>query len=223
MTVTSDYCERLSTLPWAEPLNALSNLAFLYAALLAWRMARRCHGAQARADARLLAVLLALVGCASLSFHTFASPTTGILDVAFIGVFNLVYLCLFVRRVLGLSKAATAAAGAGFLALDQLRGALLPARLLFGSTLYLPPLLVLGLLILASRGRAPAASRRMAGAAAVFLVSLTARTLDRPLCSLWPWGLHFLWHLLNAWVLLQLIRALLEARGEPASVGIEEA
>ena len=215
MTVTSDYCERLSALPWAEPLNAVSNLAFLLSAALAWRLAGHCGDRQAGQDARLLAILLALVGCASLSFHTFASPTTGFLDVAFIGLFNLVYLCLCVRRVLGFSWAATTAAGAGFLALDQLRAAVLPARLLFGSTLYLPPLLVLGGLILAIRRTSPAAAGRMGQAAGVFLLSLTARTLDRPLCSAWPWGLHFVWHLLNAWVLLQLIRALLEARGEP--------
>ena len=32
-------------------------------------------------------------------------------------------------------------------------------------------------------------------------LSLALRTLDQPLCSFWPWGLHFLWHLLNATVL----------------------
>ena len=38
-------------------------------------------------------------------------------------------------------------------------------------------------------------------ATAVFAVSLTARTLDAPLCDTWPTGTHFLWHCLNAVVL----------------------
>jgi hypothetical protein len=48
----------------------------------------------------------------------------------------------------------------------------------------------------------------MAAAAGVFMVSLTARTIDRNVCSVWPWGTHFVWHVLNAWVLYQLSRAL---------------
>ncbi|MFT2588559.1 hypothetical protein ACMWPQ_29155, partial [Escherichia coli] len=32
------YCERLSTAFWAEPVNALSNLAFLLAAYFLWRL-----------------------------------------------------------------------------------------------------------------------------------------------------------------------------------------
>ena len=32
------YCERLSPGIWAEPINALTNLAFLVAAFAAWRL-----------------------------------------------------------------------------------------------------------------------------------------------------------------------------------------
>ena len=34
------YCERLGPGFWAEPLNALTNLAFLIAALVMWRRTR---------------------------------------------------------------------------------------------------------------------------------------------------------------------------------------
>jgi hypothetical protein len=74
--------------------------------------------------------------------------------------------------------------------------------------MYLPPLLVLAMLILAGRKRASSASWMMLQAAALFTLSLTARTLDQPLCPVWPAGLHFVWHLLNALVLLRLIQAL---------------
>jgi len=33
------YCERLGPGIWAEPINALTNLAFLVAAFAAWRLA----------------------------------------------------------------------------------------------------------------------------------------------------------------------------------------
>jgi len=38
------YCERLGPGLWAEPLNALTNLAFLLTALASWQLARRSAG-----------------------------------------------------------------------------------------------------------------------------------------------------------------------------------
>jgi hypothetical protein len=44
----------------------------------------------------------------------------------------------------------------------------------------------------------------------VFAVSLTARTVDRPLCTDIPIGTHFVWHILNAVVLLVVGYAVLD-------------
>jgi hypothetical protein len=43
--------------------------------------------------------------------------------------------------------------------------------------------------------------------AVILLVSLTARSLDEILCSNWPLGTHFLWHILNAMMLGWMIEA----------------
>ena len=43
------------------------------------------------------------------------------------------------------------------------------------------------------------------GVAALFAVSLAFRTLDRAVCPVWPLGTHAVWHLLNAGVLYGLI------------------
>jgi hypothetical protein len=40
----------------------------------------------------------------------------------------------------------------------------------------------------------------------VFLLSFTARTLDAQVCTAFPVGTHFLWHLLNALLLYILVR-----------------
>lgn len=100
------------------------------------------------------------------------------------------------------------AAAAGFVLLDRAGAMLLPAGLLNGSGFYLPALATLAALTAYALRIAPAAGRMMLAAALVFLVSLAARTLDRSLCDVWPWGTHFVWHLLNAWVLYRLARAL---------------
>jgi hypothetical protein len=61
---------------------------------------------------------------------------------------------------------------------------------------------------------APGAGRTMAAAAGVFCVSLLARSLDQALCPSWPPGTHFIWHLLNAWVLYALSRAMVLAAAQ---------
>jgi len=201
------YCERLGPGLWAEPLNAVSNLAFFGFALKLWRETLAGEPRIA-ARLRLLAGLIALVGAASLTFHTLATRWANLLDVGFIGIFNVAYLVIFLREIAHWPRAGALAAAAGFVLLDRAGAMLLPAGLLNGSGFYLPALITLAALTAYALRIAPAAGRMMLAAALVFLVSLAARTLDRSLCDVWPWGTHFVWHLLNAWVLYQLARAL---------------
>lgn len=201
------YCERLGPGLWAEPLNAVSNLAFFG---FAWKLWRENRGGEPRIAARLrlLAGLIALVGAASLTFHTLATRWANLLDVGFIGIFNVAYLVIFLREIAQWPRPGALSAAAGFVLLDRAGAMLLPAGLLNGSGFYLPALATLAALTAYALRIAPAAGRMMLAAALVFLVSLAARTLDRSLCDVWPWGTHFVWHLLNAWVLYRLARAL---------------
>lgn len=201
------YCERPGPGLWAEPLNALSNLGFFW---FAWKLWSESHAGEVQLASRLrvLAALIVLVGVASLTFHTLATRWANILDVVFISIFNVAYLVLFLRVIAQWSRARALAAAAGFVLLDRAGAALMPDGLLNGSGFYLPALATLAALTAYALRVAPATGRMMLGAALVFLVSLGARTLDLSLCKVWPWGTHFVWHLLNAWVLYRLARAL---------------
>ncbi len=204
------YCERQGPGLGAEPLNAISNLAFFFWAWRLWIESRAQPDALG-AKLRWLALLLGLVGAGSLAYHTLATPWAGILDVLFIGVFNVSYLIIFLQALAGWTRAWTWVCGAAFVACDRVCAIFLPQDAFNGSVLYLPAVLVLLALTAYARVRAPAAGRAMSQAAAVFCVSLLARTLDQQLCSSWHWGTHFAWHLLNAWVLYRLSQALVLA------------
>lgn len=206
-TPLSLYCERLGPGLWAEPLNALSNAGFFW---FAWKLFSHSEssGPRLAPRLRLLAALIALVGAASLAFHLFATRWAHILDVGFIGLFNLAYLVMFLRVLAQWPRAQALAAAAGFLLLDRTAAVWLPADLLGGSGFYLPATATLAALTVYAPRIAPAAGRMMLAATLVLLVALAARTADRMLCELWPWGTHFVWHLLGAWVPYQLARAL---------------
>ena len=62
------YCERLDAAYWAEPVNAVTNAAFIVAAFVMWRRL----GDAPLPLARLLVIVLGLIGVGSFLFHTHA-------------------------------------------------------------------------------------------------------------------------------------------------------
>lgn len=187
------YCERVDPGFWAEPVNALTNAAFILAALVMWGRV----GADRRG--RLLCALLFAIGVGSFLFHTFAQPWAGVADVLPIGLFILAYIYAINRVAWGWGRWTALAGMALFLpyaaALTPLFG-LVPG--LGGSAAYAPVPLLIAIYALLLRHRAPALARGLALGAGLLIVSLTFRTLDEPLCGALPLGTHFLWHLINA-------------------------
>ena len=209
------YCERVAPGLLGEPLNALSNLAFVVAAWLAWRYAARMSALSA--DVRLLSILMAAIGIGSALFHTFATRWAMLLDILPIFVFQLAYLWVYCGSVIGMPRRVRwFAVVALFIAV----AASLPlAGHLNGSPIYVPALVTLVLLALWHRRHVVHEPLRLTWAAALFMLSLTARTADQALCTSWPAGTHFAWHLLNGAVLFFAITALITARG-PSHTGV---
>ncbi len=215
------YCERVDASLWSEPLNAITNAAFIIAALAALGLWLR----RGRSDAPALALILVAgaVGFGSFAFHTVATVGASLADVIPIAVFIYGYFFLAMRRYLGFGVIGGGLATLGFFAASVLvsRGL---AGLVGSSAGYVPALLALvGLGGYLATRRHPAGEGLIA-AGAVFAVSLIARTVDGPLCALVPIGTHFLWHVFNAVVLYVLIatairvgprRALKASTGEP--------
>lgn len=274
------YCERVSAAFWAEPLNALTNIAFIMAGVAAVRARARVSPAGSWREvvaaiamaAGLVSILSQLitiafaagaggvlvpvavlvlgtsvalviaglvaaprlwreprpdfavawlagnavvVGIGSFLFHTVAQPWAGIADSGPIVLFIIGYLAVTMRRFVGLSwrwsAVATVGVFAGMIAVSaglRVARAALPPDLewILNSSSYYPALLALlliGAWLRLARGHPAGPLLMQAGG--VFAVSLVFRTLDGPLCAVWPQGTHFLWHLCNGalfWVLL---------------------
>jgi hypothetical protein len=137
-----NYCERLGPGLWAEPLNALSNLSFLIAAFVAWRLLQR--GAAVDGSHKILVLLIATIGIGSGLFHTYATVWAKWLDVIPIFLFQLTFLWLYSRQVIKWSARNSALFVTLFLVASIV--ALRFPLPLNGSVMYLPAILVLLLL-----------------------------------------------------------------------------
>ena len=188
------YCERLGPAYWAEPVNAVTNAAFLVAAaVMAWRL-RGAHLPLANA----MVVLLAVIGLGSFLFHTHAERWAALADTTPILAFILVYLYASSRDYLRLSKPwSLVSVGLFFPFAAVLVPLFAQVPVLSASAGYLPVVvLIAGYAVVLAR-RAPETARGLALGAGLLFVSITLRSLDMPLCDSWPLGTHFAWHLLN--------------------------
>jgi len=210
-TQVDTYCERIDFSFWSEPVNAVSNAAFLLAAVVALVAARR--SGRLDGGVAVLIALTAVIGVGSFLFHTFATRWAALADVVPIQLFIVAYLALAMRQFFRLAWPASAAIAVGFAAIAipigrALRG--LVGETVRGSVGYLPALLALVVVAALLAGRRHPAARSLAGAAGLFVVSLGFRSVDLPLCDAWPLGTHFLWHLLNGvllgWLMLIIVR-----------------
>lgn len=215
------YCERLDGSFWAEPLNAVSNGAFLAAAGVAVLHERR--GDRRDPAALVLAGLVAVVGIGSFLFHTLANRWSMLADVIPIGLFIYAYLLLALRRFLDVSSLMAIVVTVAFAAFNLSFGALADrvlgqssAALSNGSIDYVPAVLALVIVGGASAVSGGPARRKaglsLLGVAVLFLLSLACRTIDHTVCREFASGTHFLWHLLNAAVLYLLIATALRFR-----------
>ncbi len=209
-TTAFGYCERASEAFWAEPLNALTNGAFILAAFAALLLHQRA-GRRDRPVALLIGLVFA-IGVGSFLFHTMPQRWTLLADVIPIQLFAFSYFGLALWRFLGLRPivaiAGTLAFLAASLALSAGLAPLLPASMR-GSAGYASFVLALfGVALALQRKEGRSITAGLVGAAGlVFALSLTFRSLDQGLCQALPSGVHWLWHLLNATVLYLLLRA----------------
>ncbi|MGR3436529.1 MAG: ceramidase domain-containing protein [Shimia sp.] len=189
------YCERTDFTFWAEPLNAISNGAFLIAALF---MALRLRGTGLGIGWALTAILAA-IGVGSFLFHTYATAWASAADVTPIGIFILLYLFAVGWRFLDwplwgallLTAAFVPYAAVIVPVLDRI-----PFVQISNFYWTVPILLVLFAPLVARRNAATA--RGMLIGAAILVLSICLRSIDLLVCDAIPIGTHYFWHVFNA-------------------------
>lgn len=190
------YCERTDAGYWSEPVNAVTNAAFVIAAGI---MAMRLRGASGMALGWLLVLILAAIGVGSFLWHTHATRWSGLADVLPIVLFILTYVFAATRDFLRLHWGVAAAAVVAFFpyaaAVSWTIAQVFPgagANASYASVALL--IVIYGALLWR---RAPETARGMILGAGILCVSLGFRILDDAVCDTLPLGTHFMWHVLN--------------------------
>lgn len=218
LTPVDLYCERTGPGLWAEPANALTNVAFIAAGLWGvWQVRRHRTGA----FAGVLAWWVVAIGIGSTLFHTFASKGTIWADILPIAGFTLAYTLFNLRRFLGMDWGKAILVFVAFYAVAGLITYAVPDWLRQasnGTTGYLPPFLALAFF-----GAWVAATGNRAGwynltGSAIFVVSVICRMIDPLVCASFPLGTHFLWHVFNG-LMLGVLLAAVARFGKMRAVG----
>ncbi|MEL7180594.1 MAG: ceramidase domain-containing protein [Pseudomonadota bacterium] len=203
------YCERTDLTYWSEPINAVTNIAFIIAALILW------HRGAGLPIARLLTVVLFMIGVGSFLFHTHATLWALLMDVAPIGAFILIYLFAVHRDIVPMRGWVACLATLGFFPYAAaVVWATQQVPFLAISNFYWTVPLLLVIYAVALRDRPGIASGFVIGAA-ILTLSITLRSVDEILCDTITFGTHFLWHVLNGimlgWMIHVYIRHMLAA------------
>ncbi|MEQ9643216.1 MAG: hypothetical protein RIM84_24555 [Alphaproteobacteria bacterium] len=197
------YCERTAPGLLDEPLNAATNLAFMLAAIVLWRLAAR-SGNQGDRLVVLPILLLFLTGVGSLAFHMLANRLSGALDILALSACLLLTIYAAARRGLGLGPGLALAWPLAMLVCAGVAGWLVP---LPGSG-YLGAFVVGLAMAVALLWHQRPGAFWVTGATVVFIPAYIMRAFDLPFCQSMPSGTHFGWHLLSALVLYLAIHPL---------------
>lgn len=220
------YCERLDASFWAEPLNAISNLAFIIAAL--WAAYRARAAGEPNPLVWLLIALTAATGIGSFLFHSIATYWAGLADVIPIWSFVALYILVAAhrlgnarpRRIVIVLIAVIAVITIWIAASEgtESPASTPPAPDPFnGSLQYLPAVIGFAVFAIITQLRRNPLRHLVLAAGLTFLLSLVFRTVDRDMCTLLPMGTHFLWHVLNGLMMALVLDILIRARTLPAT------
>lgn len=201
------YCERVSAAFWAEPLNAISNIFFIIAAIMAFRLWQK--SASRSWDLLTLSILIAVVGIGSFTFHTIATRWASLADIIPIAIYIHFGLGVFLYRVLKLDLMWAMLGAFGYFLFGGALQKVIPPELMFRSGQYAAAMLLLLLMSVISYIKHVPSAKFFLGSFIVFVISLTFRSIDIPICADFPFGVHYMWHFLNSVVMYLVYKGII--------------
>lgn len=202
----SQYCERAGAGFFSEPFNVISSLAILVSAYFIYKFLKK----QAIKSFRywFLFLLLVIVGFGSILWHSFRHPLVLALDAIPIYIFFFTFLYLLLKRLTESTIGALVLL-ISFFVVQVLASYFFPDFINGTVRHVIFATFSLSLIIWVYR-KFKNLNRHLLAAFLLYVLAIIFRLIDNSVCSIFPIGTHFLWHILNAAVAYFAIRALLK-------------
>lgn len=189
------YCEHSNLEFLAEPLNAISNIAFIFAGIGIYRLLIK-SGIQ-KVEYKAILILIFLIGIGSFLWHATRNLYTMLLDVVPVALSFTLIIYVLLSKLIGNKLIALLIAAL-----------LLPARFFissFASTDIISSLIrnaiifatILVLVVWSFKKYGRVALEGLS-VLAIYLLAISMRVMDLQICPTFNMGTHFLWHILNA-------------------------
>ena len=189
------YCERNSIETFAEPLNAISNVAFVLCGIIFFLRKGMIKNP--------LPYSVIFIGLSSFLFHYIPISFFSTLDVFSILLFVVLYNTLLTRKILNYSYFKSALSSFILILLSFLLGILFSKTIISTSSFYLG--LLSYMIYIAFLLKKVSNIKYFLIAIILFSISLIFRSVDIYLCDFISFGTHFVWHILNSLVIYFLI------------------
>ena len=195
------YCERTTDGILSEPLNSLTNLAFIIISFLIFKKFRE------EKFSIIFSVLIFSIGVSSFLFHSVPNRITGTMDMFFILIFILMYLFSINNFIFKQSKITSLLFSLFAPLLYYYLGNILKQNVTFlgDSSFYIIILLHLYIIYFYTFFIDIQSRLYLLIANLMFTLSIFFRALDLYTCEFNLYGTHFVWHVLNSFVLFMLI------------------
>ena len=200
------YCERIDSSFWSEPLNAITNIAFLIVALILLlnyknnNLAKNC------------AYLIICIGIGSFLFHTIPTRITGMMDTFSIALLVIYYIYNVNPSIFRIHPYYSILIVIIFPLICIVFGSVLKNSFLGSSAFYIPILVYLALIATILWIRDNPVKKGMIITTLVFTLSICMRILDLKICHIVPFGSHFMWHILNASTIYFAVKSLIKIK-----------
>lgn len=201
------YCERGNLEGLAEPLNAISNIAFILASFGIYKLLTKYR--IQKIEYKVVLILILSIGVGSFLWHATRHSYTLLLDVVPVSLSFAAITYIFLAKLIGNKLLALLLAlllipGRFFIssfAPTDITSSLI--RNLINATVFL-------VIIVWTFKKYGIVALEGFGILAVYLIAITMRSIDLQICPTFPVGTHFLWHIFNAFAVYLAVRFLIK-------------
>ncbi len=197
---------------YAEPLNVITGIGFFIAAFMVYLHCKNHPEVrnERKIDIYIMIFLICLIGVASITFHMVPSKYTELFDIVTIVTFIHVFFYSFVVRVAGLKLFNITIVYLAFLGSTHMLVSQFP-NAMNDSVAYLSSVVAIIFMAFYMRRKRRSAAGSYFVASIIGMVSLFFRSIDNFVCDQIPFGTHFIWHILNAFLIFILMKQLVRS------------